>query len=314
MVKVLVTPRSFGAFSKEPVMLLEKHQIEVIEPQNKGILSREELMTLIHDVDGVIAGVDTFDADVLQEATNLHVISKYGVGVDNIDLNYCKEHNIEVCRAVGANSSAVADYAFTLLCAVARRTCEIDRGCRNNDWTKKNTVDIYGKKLGIIGLGNIGKGLAKRSNGFEMKVYAYDPYWDESFAKQNNIARADVETIVRECDFISLHMPLTPETHHIISREKIAMMKPNAIVINTARGGLIDEDALFEALSNHDIYGAGLDVFEHEPAQDTPFKELDNVILGSHCAASTEGAVDQMGLMSVNNLIEVLRERGIING
>lgn len=314
MVKVLVTPRSFGTYSKLPYELLEKEGIEIVQNPEKGILSKEALSDLVRDVDGIIAGVDQFDKEVLKNAKKLVAVSKYGVGVDNIDVAYCNEHNIEVMRAVGANSSAVSDYTFALILGVSRRICEIDAGCRSDDWSKKTAHDIYGKKLGVIGMGNIGKGVVLRASGFNMEVMGYDPYWDEAFAKEHNVTECDVDTIMKECDFVTLHLPLSEDTHHLISKERIDSMKSNAVLVNTARGGLVDEAALFEALSNRRIFGAGLDVFETEPAKDTPFKALDNVILGSHCAASTEGAVDQMGIIATQNLIASLKKRGVING
>lgn len=232
------------------------------------------------------------------------MISKYGVGTDNIDLDYCKEHGITVEITRGANSAAVADFAFALMLGLARRMVEIDKGCRVGDWSKKESLDVYGKKLGVLGLGAIGKGVVRRARGFDMEIYGYDVFRDEAFLKENHVKFTDVEEIFRECDFISVHLPLLKETEHLIDKKLLSMAKKNLILINTARGGIIDEKDLYEALKEGRIYGAGIDAFECEPASESPLLELDNVILGSHCAASTRGAVDKMTEMAASHVLE----------
>lgn len=312
MAKVLLTPRSFGKYSKESYELFNKNGVEVITNPTGGILKEEEMKELIKDVDAIIVGVDPLNEEVLKEAKKLKVISKYGVGTDNIDIDYCKKNNIEVTITRGANSTAVADYTFALLLGVARRLSEIDKGCHLHDWSKKVSLDVYGKKIGILGLGAIGKGVAERAEGFHMEVYGYDIYKDEEFIKNHNIHFTTIEEIMKECDFVSIHLPLTKETHHIIDRKMLKEAKDNLIIINTARGGIINEDDLYEALKSGEVYGAGIDVFENEPAADSKLLELDNVIVGSHCSASSIGAVDRMSMMATENVIKVLKERGII--
>lgn len=312
MAKVLLTPRSFGKYSNKPYELLNNNGIEVVANPTGGILKEEEMKNLIKDVDAVIVGVDPLNEDVLKEAKKLKVISKYGVGIDNIDVDYCKKNNIEVTITKGANSSAVADYTFALMLAVARRVSEIDKCCHLRDWSKKVSLDVYGKSIGILGLGAIGKGVAERARGFGMEVYGYDVYKDEEFIKKNNIHFTNLEEIMEKCDFITIHLPLTKETHHIIDKKMLKLAKKNLVIINTARGGIINEDDLYEALKNEEIYGAGIDVFENEPAADSKLLELDNVIVGSHCSASSVGAVDKMSMIATENVIKVLKERGVI--
>lgn len=312
MTKVLVTPRSFAKYSQKPYELLKAKGIEIVMNPTGGILKESDLKDLIKDVDGIIVGVDPLNEDILKEAKKLKVISKYGVGTDNIDIDYCKANGIEVSITTSANSSAVADYAFTLLLAVARKVIEIDKGCRSGDWSKKVSLDIYGKKLGILGLGAIGKGVAQRAEGFNMELYGYDVYKDEEFITDYKINFTSVEEIFRECDFISIHLPLNNETHHLINENMIKLAKNNLIIINTARGGIIDEDDLYEALKFGKIYGAGIDVFENEPASNSRLLELNNVIVGSHCSASSIGAVDKMSMMASENIINMLNGRGLI--
>ena len=306
--KILTTPRSYGKNMPELFEQLEAAGYEVVRNSTGGILEKEQIKALIADCSGIIVGVDPLDAEVLSCAPRLRAIAKYGVGVDNIDLDYCKAHGIKVSRTVGANSEAVADYAMTLIMAVARKAVMIDRKCRGRDWSKISTRDVSGATLGLFGLGAIGKHVAKRARGFGMKVLAFDPYWPEEYARENNIIRADAETIFREADFISLHLPLMESTRNFVGEKEIAMMKRDAVIINTARGGLIDEAALLKALKEGRIYGAGIDAFAQEPPEDPAWFELDNVVIGSHCAASTTGATRNMGRMATQNILRDLAE------
>lgn len=306
MKKIVATPRSFGKTNKAPIELLEKAGYEVIMNPVGRIMTEQELITHLADAEGVIIGVDPLSATVLEHTPHLKAISKYGVGTDNIDLEKAKQLNIPVSVTRGANSEAVADYAFALLSACARNVIEIDEKCRKKDWSKITTLDIYGKKLGILGLGEIGKGLARRGQGFGMNILAYDLFWDKEYAKTNHITYAAPTEIFAECDFISLHLPLTEETRNMISDNEFAMMKPTSILINTARGGIIDEQALIKALREKQIYAAGIDAFAQEPPENQDIYLLDNLIMGSHCAASTVGAIDKMGLLAAENLLQSL--------
>ena len=304
--KVLTTPRSYGKTDPQVFDMLREAGLEVVRNDTGGILDKETIKTMLADCDGVIVGVDPMDAEVIAAAPRLKAIAKYGVGVDNIDLDAAKARGIKVSRTVGANSEAVADYAMALILAVARKTVLIDRQCRKGDWKKITTRDVTGGTIGILGLGAIGKNVAQRAQGFGMTVMAYDPFWPEEYAREHHIARADPDEIYARCDVISLHLPLTPETENIIGAAELAKMKPDAILVNTARGGLIDENALLDALEAGRLYGAGIDAFSSEPPKDPRWFTLDNVVLGSHCAASTSGASRNMGRMATANLIRDL--------
>lgn len=306
MAKILITPRSFGKHSKKPLQLLQERGYELVINPYGRILTQEEMIKEIEDADGIIVGVDPLNAEVLKHAKKLKVISKYGVGTDNIDVEYAKNKNIVVTITKGANSDAVADYAFSLMVSAARKLIPIDRGCRKLNWGKVTSIGVYGKTLGLIGLGNIGKGVAKRVQGFNMKILAYDLFKDEEFASRNNIEYVTIERILKESDFISLHLPLTKATENIIGEKELKMMKKTAVIVNTARGGLIDEDALYNALKNNEIWGAGVDVFEQEPPKNEALLTLDNIVIGSHCAASTFEAIDNMGIMAAENIINNL--------
>ncbi len=301
--KILVTPRSYGKENPELFKRLEDEGYEIVRNTSGHILEKEQIKQLIEDCVGVIIGVDPLDSEVLSCARDLRAVAKYGVGVDNIDMEYCREHGIRVSRTVGANSEAVADYAMALMLAVARKVSLIDRKCREQNWGKITTRDVSHATLGLFGLGAIGRQVALRSQGFDMRVIAYDPYWPEEFAKKHSIEKMDAESIFRTADFISLHLPLLPETENFVDEKELSWMKPTAILINTARGGLVNEKALLKALQENRIYGAGLDAFSHEPPEDEDWYRLDNVVLGSHCAASTIGATENMGTMATENLL-----------
>ena len=304
--KVLTTPRSYGKDDPAVFEMLAEKGIEVVKNETGGILDKETMIRLLADCDGLIVGVDLGGPRVIKKEPKLKAIAKYGVGVDNIDLDVAKAHKIAVSRTVGANSEAVADYALTLMLTVARKAALIDRTCRTGSWEKISTIDVSHATLGILGLGAIGKNVAKRAQGFDMKVLAYDVFWDDAYAAEHQIIKATPEEIFRQSDFISVHLPLMPETENFIAKEQLAMMKPNVILINTARGGLINETDLLDALEAGAIYGAGIDAFCEEPPKDHRWFTLDNVVIGSHCAASTVGASRNMGRMATANLLSDL--------
>mgnify|MGYP000864041167 CR=1 FL=1 len=304
--KVLITPRSYGKTDPLVFDMLQEAGFEIVTNDTGGILKKEQMIDLLNDCDGIIVGVDPLDADVIASASRLKAISKYGVGVDNIDLDAAEKRGIKVSRTIGANSDAVADYAFALMLSLARKVLPIDAACRSGDWKKITTIDLNHKMIGIFGLGAIGKLVAKRAQGFDMRILAYDVFWDEGYAAEHQIEKADPDRIFREADFISLHLPLTPETQNFIGERELSLMKPTAILVNTARGGLIQDGALLTALKEKRIYGAGIDAFSEEPPADPSWFTLDNVIIGSHCAASTAGAIQNMGRAATANLIRDL--------
>jgi D-3-phosphoglycerate dehydrogenase len=307
MDKILVTPRSFGKNNHKPFEMLKENGYEIIVNPYQRIMTREEMIKEIADMDGVIIGVDPLGSEVLKQAPKLKAISKYGVGLDNIDLGFAKQHGIAVTKTAGANADAVADYTVALLLATARRMIYIDQECRKRNWAKINSLQMCHKTLGLIGLGNIGKLVAKKVTGFEMKVLAYDVFQDAEYAAKNGIEYVDLATVLKEADFISIHLPLLEETKNLISYKEFEMMKEQAVLVNTARGGIIDEEALLWALQNHQIWGAGIDVFEEEPPRNDGFLRLENIIIGSHCAASTFEAIDNMGIMAAQNIIDSLQ-------
>jgi D-3-phosphoglycerate dehydrogenase len=246
---------------------------------------------------------------VIDAAPSLRVISRYGAGVDRVDIEAAKAKNIPVCNTPGANAQAVADLAVALILCAARKMPMLDRKTREGQWVRSTGIELYGKTLGILGLGAVGKGVARRAQGFSMRVLAYDPYINKEYAGENNIEVSGFDGVIKNADVISLHLPLTNETRHIISAGVMGRMKRGAILINTARGGLIDEQAAYEHLKSGQLGGLGLDAYEEEPPKASPLFELDNVVLTPHTASHTAEATANMAAMSVQNLIDVLSGR-----
>ncbi len=305
--KILVTATSFKPDSPTPALTeLQNFADEIVfNPKGKP-LTEGELIPLLEGCDGYIAGLDFVTAKVIDSCTGLKVISRYGAGVDRVDLNAAKAKGIPVCNTPGANAQGVADLAFGLILGVARKLPMLDKKTKESQWVRSTGTELYEKTIGILGLGAIGKAVAKRAQGFSMKVLAYDPYINEQYAKDNNIVVADFDTLVKEADIISLHLPLNDKTKYIINADVMRSMKKGVIIVNTARGGLIDEAAAYEFLKSGHLGGLGLDAYEEEPPQHSPLFGLDNVVLTPHTASHTFEATTNMADMSVRNLIDVL--------
>jgi D-3-phosphoglycerate dehydrogenase len=305
--KILVTPASFKPSMENPALdqLRSFAGTLVFNPHNRP-LSEEELMPLLDGCDGCIAGLDPFNRTVIYSARTLKVISRYGAGVDNVDLAAAGERKITVCNTPGVNAEAVADLAFGLMLCLARKLPPLDRNTREGKWARSIGTELYKKTIGILGLGAVGKAVARRAAGFSMKVLACDPALDIAYAQAQGIMPVDLDKLVSESDIVSLHLPLKADTRHIISADIMRTMKKGTLLINTARGGLIDEAAACELLRSGHLGGMGLDVYEIEPPHGQVLFSLDNVVLTPHTAARTVEATALMAAVSVRNLIDVL--------
>jgi D-3-phosphoglycerate dehydrogenase len=305
--KILVTPTSLKPDTDTPAMKKLRSFADslVFNPTGKP-LHEDQLIPLLDGCVGCIAGLDRYTAKVIENAGSLKVISRYGIGVDEVDLVAANARNIVVCNTPGANANAVADLAFALLLSIARKVSILDRKTREGQWPRSNGIELYGKTMGILGLGATGKAVARRAAGFSMKVIAYDPFMDMEFARSNGVISADFDTVIREADFLSLHLPLTDKTRYEISADVMKSMKKGAFIVNTARGGLIDEAAAYDLLVSGHLGGLGLDVYEEEPPKKSPLFDLENVVLTPHTAAHTAEAIAAMADMAVQNLIDVL--------
>ena len=304
MAKVLITARLFGTVSDQGKQLLLSagHQI-LPNPYLGRLLNENEVIELIEDADGIIAGQDALTGKAIAAGKNLKIITRYGVGVDKVDIASATKQKVIVTNTPGANSGSVAEYAMALMLAVARKIVIGRNSVIQGEWSFMTSTGLNNKVLGIIGLGKIGQGLAIRAKGFGMKIIAYDPYPNNQFAAENDIEFVDIQQLFRDSDFISLHAPGTKANIHLIGKQQLDLMKSTAFLINTARGTLIDEQALYKALLEKRIAGAGLDVLYNEPPGNNPLCTLENVVITPHLAANTTEAIENMDLMSVQAVI-----------
>lgn len=281
---------------------------------------RDVLIEHVRGVDGLLTLLtDRIDGEVMDAAgAQLKVISNHAVGFDNIDVQAATRRGVPVGNTPGILTDATADFAFALLLAAARRVVEGERYVREGKWKTWGPSlllgpDVHGATLGLIGFGRIGQAMARRARGFDMRVLYHDPSAPQSEPGLNATA-ADLETVLRESDFVSLHTPLTPETRGLMNRERLAAMKPTAILINTARGPIVDAEALHEALSEHRIFAAALDVTDPEPIPaDSPLLALDNLIVVPHIASASVATRQKMSLMAAKNLIAGLKGEPLPN-
>jgi glyoxylate reductase len=277
---------------------------------------REVLLEEAGEVDGLLSLLtDTIDAELMDAAPRLKVVSNYAIGYDNVDVEAATERGIMVCHTPGVLTDTTADFAFTLLACVARRVVEASEYVREGRWKTWGPMlclgyDLHGATLGLVGLGRIGSGVAKRATGFDMRILYHDVSRQPSREEELGLTYVDLETLLRESDFVSLHTPLTPETHHMMAREQFTMMKSTAILINTSRGQVVDEKALYEALVSGGIAGAGLDVTDPEPIlRDDPLLTLDNCVVVPHIASASVATRTMMATMAAENLIAALQGR-----
>ncbi|MGA2111652.1 MAG: phosphoglycerate dehydrogenase [Anaerolineales bacterium] len=310
MARVLAASLSFCKLSlqEEPGDKLRAAGIQ-IDVNSKGQQFTEtELLSLIEGYDGIIVGADPMTAAVINKGTNLKIIAKNGVGYDNIDLKAATERHIYVTYTPGAVERTVADSTFALILVLARNIHKGDASIRRGQWERIIGSDVWHKKLGILGLGRIGKNVVRRSKGFEMEVYACDPAADAAFCEQNGVHLVDLETLFKTCDIVTLHAPLDETTRHIVNDGTLALMKPDALLINTSRGDLVDEQALYRALKEKRIAGAAIDVFSKEPPpKDFPLLELANVVLTPHMAGYSRDALLFSGDMIAESIIAAFR-------
>lgn len=305
--KILYTiPKRAG----RPVQLL--HRLEeagfVVEqiPEDRH-LTEDELIARIPGVSATIAGGEPYTERVFTAAPDLRLVSRYGVGCDNVDLAAASRHRVAVTVTSGTNAEAVADLTLSLMCAVRRQLLQNDRAVRRGRWLPECVPGLWWATVGIVGLGRIGRRVAKRCLGFDMRILAAEPKPDLEFVKGHGIELVSLDELFCQADIITLHTPASPENTHLVNRARLAEMKPTAILINTARGDLVDEAALCEALRAEKIAGAGLDVFTKEPPVDSPLLGLDNVVLTPHCGEFDHASAVATMTRVVDNVLRFLR-------
>jgi phosphoglycerate dehydrogenase-like enzyme len=306
--RILCTPASFGR--KDPTLrpALEAAVGHVAYGTERTPLTADELRPLVEDIDGLIVGIDHVDASVIAAAARLRVISCYGVGFDRVDVAAATGRKIVVTNSAGANAASVADLALGLMLALARALVFANEAVHKGQWLWIDGVGMRGKTVGIVGFGAIGREVAKRLLAFDCRVVACDPMVSAESVRASGVELMSFEDLLRESDFVTLHAPATATTTGMINRETFSMMKTGVFFINTARGDLVDEEALIDALKSGHVRGAALDCLMKEPVDPTnPLLSLPNVIVTPHSGSATDDALNQMGWTSFRNCISVLR-------
>ncbi len=315
MKKILVTPRGYAKYGAEAGKRLEALGYTMDINDTGKPVPREVFAEKAKEAVGIIVGVDELDAELLKECKNLKAVVKFGVGVDNIDLPTCEEMGIKVGRCLGTNSNAVAELTVGMMFACARHLVSTAMEVKNGGWNKPTGFELTGKSVGIIGFGNIGKNVARMAHGIGMKVYAYDVFdIPADVLAQYEAETRSVEEILTSCDFITVHVPLTEDTRDMISDAEFKKMKSTAVLINAARGGIVNEFALYKALKENEIYACASDVYTSEPpaASGEPWVEdllkLDNFILTSHIGSRSQESEINTVVPATDNMIALLSE------
>lgn len=306
--KVLITPRGFANYGLSQIEYMKSKGIDVHYNNTGKAYTKEEFEALAVDCDAIIVGVDIIDKTLIDKCPHLKVICKFGVGTDNIDLAYAEEKKIFVGRTIGSNSLAVAEHVMSLIYFEAKNLYATVKEVKEDGWNKPTGVELSGKSIGIVGFGAIGKHLAKIAKGSGMAVYVCDVIeLSQETISEYGVYQSSFEEIITVCDYISLHLPLMEETRHMISTEEFKKMKKSSCLINAARGGIVDEDALYEALKNGEIRSACFDVFGTEPpSKGNKLLQLDNFYLTPHTAARTVESEIRTCEISTNIIMDKL--------
>ena len=306
--KVLVCVQQIAPRPAPYLNRLREAGFEVVHTGLTRLANENELIGMLPGVYATIAGGEPYTERVFASTQDLKMVARFGVGYDQVDVAAATRHGVVVAMAFGGNHESVADGAFTLLAAVR---CDLPGKhglVKSGGWGSGFDTGIWKKTLGIIGMGRIGRALARRcSRGFDMRVLAYDPMPDPAYAKANGIELTDLPTLLRSSDFISIHIPHTKENESFINAERLALMKPSAYLINTARGVLVDEDALYDTLKNKRIAGAGLDVFRNEPPVNSPLLGLDNVVFLPHSSGMDDNGELGMATKCIDSILAYSR-------
>lgn len=319
--KVFVTltfpPEIIPNFNGYVEMLTSKGFDVIIEPSYKKV-PEDRLIKCLQGVYAHVVGSEPIPERIFKECPDLKVVSRMGAGYDEVDVPAATKHGVAVTTTPGANAEAVAEMTLTMLLALNRRITLLDRVARGEgEWKHYFGTTLYRQTIGIIGLGAIGKILAKLVSGFDMRVLAYDIFHDDAYASEHGIEYCSLDKLLHESDFISVNCNLSPETEHMIGENEFAIMKPDVRIVNCARGKIIDEQAMIRALQEKRIAGAALDAFSQEPVSpDNPLLHMDNVLVSPHTAGMTyggRGKVVQMAFQNIIDLADGKKPRGLIN-
>lgn len=308
--KVLVTATNYSVYCGAAKALLEENGIEVIENTFGRPMTREELLAVIADIDGVVVGVDTWDEEIFSHAPKLRAMARFGVGVDNIDLEAAKAHGIQVSNAKGMNSNPVAELTVGLILSTLRNVPAFNASIRQGKWDRFMGRDLAGMTVGLLGFGDIAQRVARKLSGFDVALLAYDLYPNLEKARELNVDMVSMEEVLRRSDVVCMHLPSLPSTCHIMNEKTFGMMKEGSYFVNTARGALVDESALADALRSGKLAAAAIDVFDQEPVtRDNPLFALTNLFATPHTAAETYDTYHNVGLATAKQLLCVFNGR-----
>ena len=307
MEKIFIAPTTFSNFSDTPLDILKKEHYELVFNDKGRKMSENEIASVISEFKCILAGTEVYSKKVLDNAMKLRTISRLGVGLDNIDLDSTKKKGIKIFKTQTTPAPAVAELVLGLMLDLARKISHQNNTLKLGTWKKEMGNLLQGKTLGIVGLGTIGKTLVKLVKGFNFNLLAFDLYQDELFAKNYGVNYCNLDTLLGKSDIVSIHLNLTNETNQLMNATQISKMKPGSILINASRGEMIDEEALYNALKEKKVLGAGLDVFNNEPYLGQ-LTELDNIIVTPHIGSYAKELRIQMEIEAVENLMRGLNE------
>jgi D-3-phosphoglycerate dehydrogenase len=314
---VLITAGVFLQLNRDGAECLEAAGLTVKQPTRFGPLAEDDLIAELQGCAAVVAATDPYNERVFAACPDLKVVARWGIGYDSVDVAAATRHGVMVLNTPGVVTEAVADMTFALMLGIARRIPYCDHAVRSGQWPNVFSGQLFGKTLGVIGLGQIGQAVVRRAQGFSMDILAYDPYCEDGLCEELIIEHMPLEELLAESDFVTLHCTMCPETRHLINRERLQLMKPTAYLINAGRGALVDQAALTEALREGWIAGAGLDVLAEEPPDPhEPLLQLDNVVFTPHVSSFTTDTVVQVNARVCENVVEALsgqRPQFIVN-
>lgn len=305
---IFIASRSYSKYSPETKKFLQNQDCKLEYNKLDKVYKEEDLLKIVDKYDCLVVGVDEVTEKVIKKGDNLKVIAKNGIGVDNINLAAADKAGIPVVNIPGANSQSVADLSVALMLSLARAIPVVNNLTKSGNWQRIIGRELWGKKVGIIGTGNIGRLIAKRvKDGFNCEILAFDIDINQNFAKDSAVSYFEFNEVIEKSDFISLNVPLTSATKNLIDKEELKNMKETAYLINTARGGVVNEDELYQALKNKEIAGAACDVFAKEPPGEHKLFELDNFLATSHIGAFTYETNQRAGMGLAKDIVAVLK-------
>jgi len=308
MPKVMIGPAPLAKLQGDFLTVLKDAGFEFVYPKVAVQMTEQDLLDRLRGVPACLAGSEPYTRKVFEAFPQLKVVARVGVGYDAVDVKAATDHGVVVTIAPGTNQDAVSEHCFMLILALAKNLLRQHQPIRDGKWPRQANLPLRGKTLGLVGLGRIGRSMTTRALAFGMKVMAYEPFPDMAFVEKHGVRLAPLDNLLREADYVSLHLPAMEGTRALINAERLKLMKPTAFLINTARGAVVDEQALYEVLRDKRIAGAGLDVFEEEPPlPGNPLLTLDNVVLTAHTAGVDLQSRDDMARKAAECIAAISR-------